>query len=189
MAKKKDNRLIFIVVIAISALAIANVYILTSKGSPYCYNGICLSGKENPVAEIKSLMNSSSRAIIVVEGDAAVTQKTPFLNGILMLFAKDFANKGEQIIAINMKDGVPVNCTCTTNFYSGNFTDCSGSVDYCTSIAPGQSEMMLKVYYPSADKNEIVIENSTVSFYAKSGQDAFAAASLFEDIFIHKVVG
>ncbi len=188
--KKKSNKLIFAVVAVILLLALVNLFLFLNKPSPvYCHKDVCITGKEDPLAEINALINTSSRAIIVVEQDQAESQKNEALMGVFFALGKDFGNKRVQIIGIALENGVPTRCVCTTNFNSENFTDCAdNSTSYCESIVPGQDEIMLKVYYPSFSKNEIIIENRTVKFQTKSGQDAFAVVNFFGDFFIRKVI-
>lgn len=189
MAKKKDNRLTLLIILAVLALVLVNVYIFTkSPSSAYCYLDLCVIGKSAPLEEIRSLINSSSKAIIVVEADDSDTQKNEFLMGVFMMFGKDFGNKQQQIIGIAVKDGQPLRCVCTSNFNSANFTACPNSTDYCKSIQPKQDEILLKVYYPNFAKNEIIVDNRTITFQTKSGIDAFAAVKFFGDFFIRNVI-
>ena len=191
MAKKtKDKRLILIILAIVIILALVNLFVFLNKPSPvYCYKDVCIKGEEDPLAEITSLINGSSKAIIVIEEDQEASQKNEFLTAVFVALGKDFGNKREQIVGIAMKDGAPLRCICTTNFNGENFTDCQGnSTSYCEGIMPGQDEIMLKVYYPAFNNNEIIIENRTVKFQTKSGQDALAVVNFFGDFFIRKVI-
>jgi ABC-type antimicrobial peptide transport system permease subunit len=191
MAKKtKDKRLILIILAIVIILALVNAVLFLNKPSPvYCYKDVCIRGEEDPLAEITSLINGSSKAIIVIEEDQEASQKNEFLTAVFVALGKDFGNKKEQIVGIAMKDGAPLRCICTTNFNGENFTDCQdNSTSYCESIVPGQDEIMLKVYYPAFNNNEIIIENRTVKFQTKSGQDALAVVNFFGDFFIRKVI-
>jgi hypothetical protein len=191
MAKKtKDKRLILIILAIVMILALVNIFVFFNKPSPvYCYKDVCIRGEEDPLAEITSLINGSSKAIIVIEEDQEASQKNEFLTAVFVALGKDFGNKREQIVGIAMKDGAPLRCICTTNFNGENFTACQdNSTSYCESIAPGQGEIMLKVYYPNFNNNEIIIENRTISFQTKSGQDALAVVNFFGDFFIRKVI-
>ena len=191
MAKKtKDKRLILAVLAIVMILALVNIFVFFNKpASVYCYKDVCIRGEEDPLAEIDSLIKSSSKAIIVIEEDQDASQKNEFLTAVFVVFGKDFGNKKEQIVGIAMKDGVPVRCVCTTNFNGENFTACQdNSTSYCEAIVPGQDEVMLKVYYPSFDKNEIIVENRAIKFQTKSGQDALAVVNFFDDLFIRKVI-
>ena len=191
MAKKtKDMKLIFIILAIVIILALVNVLLFLNTPSPvYCYKDVCIRGEEDPLAEITSLINGSSKAIIVIEEDQEASQKNEFLTAVFVALGKDFGNKREQIVGIAMKDGAPLRCICTTNFNGENFTACQdNSTSYCESIVPGQDEIMLKVYYPNFNNNEIIIENRTVKFQTKSGQDALAVVNFFGDFFIRKVI-
>jgi len=191
MAKKtKDKRLILAVLAIVMILALVNVLLFLNKPSPvYCYKDVCIKGEEDPLAEINSLIANSSKAIIVVEEDQDASQKNEFLTAVFVVLGKDFGNKKEQIVGIAMKDGAPFRCVCTTNLNGENFTACQdNSTTYCEAIVPGQDEVMLKVYYPSFDKNEIIIENRTIKFQTKSGQDALDVVNFFGDFFIRKVI-
>jgi hypothetical protein len=204
MAKKtKDKRLILAVLAIVVVLALVNIFVFFNKpASVYCYKDVCIRGTgatitttgqflggEDPLAEITSLIAGSTKAIIIIEEDQDASQKNEFLTGAFVALSKDFGNKKEQIVGIAMKDGTPVRCVCTTNFNGENFTDCQdNSTSYCEGIMPGQDEIMLKVYYPRFDKNEIIVENRTIKFQAKSGQDALAVVNFFGDLFIRKVV-
>ena len=191
MAKKtKDKRLILAVLAIVVVLALVNIFVFFNKpASVYCYKDVCIKGEEDPLAEITSLIAGSTKAIIVIEEDQDASQKNEFLTGAFVALSKDFGNKKEQIVGIAMKDGAPFRCVCTTNFNGENFTDCQdNSTSYCEGIMPGQDEIMLKVYYPRFDKNEIIVENRTIKFQAKSGQDALAVVNFFGDLFIRKVV-
>jgi len=191
MAKKtKDKRLILAIVLVVIGLIVVNTFLFLNKPSPvYCYKDVCIKGGEDPLAEIGSLINSSTKAIIVIEEDQDASQKNEFLTGAFVALGKDFGNKKEQIVGIAMKDGAPFRCVCTTNFNGENFTDCpDNSTSYCEAIVPGQDEIMLKVYYPNFNNNEIIIENRTVKFQTKSGQDALAVVNFFGDFFIRKVI-
>jgi hypothetical protein len=191
MARKKiDKRLIFLIILVIGVLAIANIVVFTrSPPSAYCYKDVCILGKNDSVQEIRALMNSSTKAILVIEGDSDPSQKSAFVSGALVLLAKDFGNKQEQLIGIKYSDGQPVECICS-DFDGMNFTSCPGnSTAYCTTVAPGPSEMLLKVPYPSFSKDEIIVSGRTIVFQAKSGPDAFAMVGFFEDLFIKKVIG
>jgi len=188
--KKKSNKLIFAVVAVILLLALVNLFLFLNKPSPvYCHKDVCITGKEDPLAEINALINTSSKAIIVVEQDQAESQKNEALMGVFFALGKDFGNKRVQIIGIALENDVPTRCVCTTNFNSENFTDCAdNSASYCESIVPGQDEIMLKVYYPNFNNNEIIIENRTVKFQTKSGYDALGVVNFFGDFFIRKVI-
>jgi len=189
VAKKKDNRLTFLIALAVFALVLANVYIFTKgQSSTYCYLDLCVIGKSAPLEEIRSLINSSSKVIIVVEADDSDTQKNEYLMGVFVMFGKDFGNKKQQIIGIAVKDSQPIRCVCTSNFNSANFTACLNSTDYCENIQPNEGEMLLKVYYPNFAKNEIIVDNRTIIFQAKSGVDAFASVQFFGDFFIRNVI-
>ena len=191
MAKKtKDKRLILVILAIVVVLALVNIFVFFNKpASVYCYKDVCIKGGEDPLAEITSLIAGSTKAIIVIEEDQDASQKNEFLTGAFVALSKDFGNKKEQIVGIAMKDGVPVRCVCTTNFNGENFTDCQdNSTSYCEGIVPGQDEVMLKVYYPNFDKNEIIVENQVIKFQTKSGQDALAVVNFFGDFFIRKVV-
>ncbi len=191
MAKKtRDNRLVLIVVAIVLALVLVNAFLLLNKPSPvYCYKDLCITGGKDPLAEINSLINSSSKAIIVIEEDQDGSQKNEFLTGAFVSLSKDFGNKKEQIIGIAFQNDAPLRCVCTTNFNGENFTECQdNSTPYCEGIVPAQDEIMLKVYYPDFVKNEIIIENRTIIFQAKSGQDALAMTNFFGDFFILKVI-
>jgi len=183
MAKRK-SKAIFLIMLVIVALAVFDIYYFLMSKPSYCYKDVCLIGEGDPIAEIRGLINSSSKAILVVEGDKDPTQKSTFISGSLIMLAKDFGNKQEQIIGIKMENGQAVECICTA-FTGKNFTDCpSNSTSYCESLTPGDSEIMLKVYYPDFEKNEIVVDGRTVKFQAKSGSDAFGMVGFFEDMFI-----
>ncbi len=189
MAKKKDNRLTSLIILAVLALILANVYIFTKgPSSAYCYLDLCVIGKSAPLDEIRSLINSSSKVIIVVEADDSDTQKNQYLMGTFVMFGKDFGNKKQQIMGIAVKDGQVLRCVCTSNFNGANFTACDNSTAYCEGITPKQDEMLLKVYYPNFAKNEIIVDNRTIKFQAKSGIDAFAAVQFFGDLFIRNVI-
>ena len=191
MAKKtKDKRLILAVLTIVMVLAVVNIFVFFNKPSPvYCYKDVCIRGEEDPLAEINSLIANSSKAIIVVEEDQDASQKNEFLTGAFVALSKDFGNKKEQIVGIAMKDGAPLRCVCTTNLNGENFTACQdNSTSYCEGIVPGQDEVMLKVYYPNFDKNEIIVENRTIKFQTKSGQDALTVVNFFDDLFIRKVI-
>jgi len=191
MAKKtKDKRLILAVLTIVMVLAVVNIFVFFNKPSPvYCYKDVCIRGEEDPLTEITSLITNSSKAIIVIEEDQDASQKNEFLTATFVVLGKDFGNKKEQIVGIAMKDGAPLRCVCTTNLNGENFTACQdNSTSYCEGIVPGQDEVMLKVYYPNFDKNEIIVENRTIKFQTKSGQDALAVVNFFDDLFIRKVI-
>ena len=191
MGKKKKNKKLILAIVAVIFILIAlNLLIFLNKpSSVYCYKDVCIKGKTDPLAEIRTLIGSSSKAIIVVEQDQEASQKNEFLMGVFVALAKDFGNKKEQIVGIAMKDGTPLRCVCTTNFNSENFTNCpANSTSYCESIVPGEGEIMLKVYYPNFATNEIIVENRTIKFQTKSGQDALAVVNFFGDFFIRNVI-
>jgi len=191
MAKKtKDKRLILAVLTIVMVLAVVNIFVFFNKPSPvYCYKDVCIRGEEDPLTEITSLITNSSKAIIVIEEDQDASQKNEFLTATFVVLGKDFGNKKEQIVGIAMKDGAPLRCVCTTNLNGENFTACQdNSTSYCENIVPGQDEVMLKVYYPNFDKNEIIVENRTIKFQTKSGQDALTVVNFFDDLFIRKVI-
>jgi hypothetical protein len=186
MAKKKDNRTILILAAVIALLALVNLYLFMApqSSSVHCYKDVCLFGESDPVAEINELISSSDKAILVAEGDKDATQKSGFVSAALVTLAKNFGNKKEMIVGIKMDAGEPIECICS-EFTGTNFTDCvSNTTEYCAGLAPGPSEIMLKVYYPAYAENKIIVEGRTVKFLAKSGADALAMVNFFEELFI-----
>jgi len=190
MAKKepkKDKNLIIIAVVAILVLIPVNIYLFVAHPSPvYCYQDVCIYGQKDPINEVKALMNSSTKAIIVAEGDMNATQKTGFITEAIVVLAKDFGNKKEQLIGIEIAAGRAMECICA-EFTGFNFTNCpSNSTAYCEGIQPKSNEIMLKIFYPDFDKNQIIVDNRTVKFQAISGPDALAMVNFFEDVFIQR---
>ena len=177
---RKQKKIILIIIILF--LIALNLFIFTSKKPVIvCYKDVCLIGESDPVNEIKDLINSSEKALLVVEGDKEKTQKTSFISASLVMLARDFGHKKPMLIGIEFEEGRPVNCVCE-DYLNQGFVKCNNSVEYCKSMKPGENSFMVKISYPSYDKNEIIVGNRVIEFKAKSGQDAYAMVLFFEGL-------
>jgi hypothetical protein len=123
---------------------------------------------KNVTNEFTSLISSSSKAIIVAEGDAEQTQKTAYIAIAFSQLSSDLATKSPKLIGIAVKNGVGLNCTCE-EYAGGNFTECNSSISYCSSIQPADGEVLIVLKYPSYSKNEVIIKGRTVEVRANSG--------------------
>ncbi|MEM0372448.1 MAG: hypothetical protein QXO69_01205 [archaeon] len=166
--KKPNAKIILITVIF--ALAAANLLLFSgalNRGA--CFRDMCLYGEtSDPVNEFRLLVNSSSKAIIIAEGDASPTQTTAYVDIAFSQLASDLYLKSPKLIAIAVKDGAAINCSCE-NYANGTFAACQNDLVYCTSIQPAQDEMMIILKYPSYAKNEAVIKSRTIELRANSG--------------------
>lgn len=180
------NKNYLLLAIFICALVALNIYILLGgKQAGACYKDACIVGERDPVLEIKALLNSSRNVIILAEGDTGSSQKNQFLSGAMVRLAKDFGYaENLKLMALEYDAGTLVRCTCERKVNATSFENCSAGPESCAAVVPDEKTVLLRLSYPSFEKNRIVVSNRTIDFQGKSGEDSFALVSeLFERIF------
>jgi len=172
-------------VTVIVILVIVNLAVFLSKPpSIYCYKDVCIMGKEDALQEIKDLLSSSNKAAIVVEGDIETAQKNTYISQALVTLSKDVRIFDKTLVGIKFENGQPIECICS-RIVNTDVLNCSGnSTSYCETLTPDNDGVMIKLFYPSYSKNQIIIDNRTIKFEAKSGQDALAMVQFFEQLFV-----
>lgn len=178
--EKSTKRLI---VGAVVALVILNVLIFTGyfdSRATKCYKDACLLGVEDPVIEITDLIDSSKRAIIMAEGDVEITQTTGLIDLTWGTLVGDFvALYGYFYVdhyGIEIQDGTAIGCL--------NY-----SLEFCQNLKAENDTIILKLKYPTYEKNEIEVmpDKREIEFKAISGADLYAMVTeLFEKVFLGK---
>lgn len=138
-----------------------------------CYKDACLVGEVDPLIEIRSLIDSSDRLILVAEADpeGRKTQTSAYVGAALAQMAAKFWQKDTSIYGIEVEDGQAIGCL-------------NHSLEECLSLEPGPGEFMIWIKYPSSlERNQIRIDGRTITFQAKSGLETFALTDIFKRIF------
>ena len=186
---KFDSKLAAVVLVV--ALVFLNVYVfvlapLSPQRAVACYKDVCVVSPvgTDPVSELKQLVASSNHALIVYESDRERTQRSSYLAAGFTRLGALFGSKQPLFAGVSFENNAPVECVCSDlSGRQGNATSCvENSTSYCLSLAPGAGEFLLKLEYPDFSKNEIVVENRTISVRAKSGEDALAVVIFLEEL-------
>lgn len=173
-----------LLIIGVLALVAVNLVLFSGMLSQNrsCFRDMCMYGETSNVTnEFKTLVASSSKAIIIAEGDATPTQKTAYIAMAFAQLSGDLASKEPKLIGIAVKDGTPVNCTCE-NYVGGNFTPCQSDLTYCESIQPAEDEVMIILKYPEYAKNEVIISGRTVTIQANSGASLSGMVTVLREL-------